>query len=69
MQDTGTFAKRFSTEAELDDWVLRFYEGRIEFYLKFLGRKTKNGVMITHRTIKKTMERYLELLSRRDIEI
>ena len=69
MQDTGTFAKRFSTEAELDDWVLRFYEDRIEFYLKFLGRKTKNGVMITHRTIKKTMERYLELLSRRDIEI
>ena len=69
MQDTGTFAKRFLTEAELDDWVLRFYEDRIEFYLKFLGRKTKNNVMITHRTIKKTMERYLELLSRRDIEI
>ena len=69
MQDTGTFAKRFSTEEELDDWILRFYEERIEFYLKFLGRKTRNNVMITHRTVKKTMERYLELLSRRNIAL
>ena len=69
MQDTGTFAKRFSTEEELDDWILRFYEERIEFYLKFLGRRTRNNVMITHRTVKKTMERYLELLSRRNIAL
>ena len=69
MQDTGTFAKRFSTEEELGDWILRFYEERIEFYLKFLGRKTRNNVMITHRTVKKTMERYLELLSRRNIAL
>ncbi len=69
MQETKSFASRFSTREELDDWVLRFYEDRIEFYLKFLGRRTKNGVMITHRTVKNTMERYLELLSKRDIEI
>ena len=69
MQDTKTFAERFSKREEIDDWILRFYEERIEFYLKFLGRKTQHGVMITHRTIKTTMKRYLELLGKKSIEI
>ena len=69
MQDTKTFAGRFSTRIELDDWILRFYEERIEFYLKFLGRKTQHGVMITRRTIKTAMRRYLELLGRKNIEL
>jgi hypothetical protein len=69
MQGTKSFADRFSTREELDDWILRFYEGRIEFYLKFLGRKTSNGVMITHRTIKITMKRYMELLEKNQTEL
>ena len=67
MQDTGTFASRFETREELDDWILRFYEDRIEFYLKFLGRRTSNNVVVTHKVIKKTMERYLQLLSKKNI--
>ena len=67
MQDTGTFASRFETREELDDWILRFYEDRIEFYLKFLGRRTTNNVVVTHKVIKKTMERYLQLLSKKNI--
>ena len=67
MQDTGTFASRFETREELEDWILRFYEDRIEFYLKFLGRRTSNNVVVTHKVIKKTMERYLQLLSKKNI--
>jgi hypothetical protein len=67
MQDTGTFASKFETREELDDWILRFYEDRIEFYLKFLGRRTSNNVVVTHKVIKKTMERYLQLLSKKNI--
>ena len=69
MHATKRFADRVETEGELNDWILKFYEERIEFYLKFLGRTTKNNVKITHATIKTTVERYLELLKRKQLSI
>ena len=59
------FADRFETREDLDNWILRFYEDRLAFFCRSLGRKTRYGTLITRKLIENTMSRYLELLNKK----
>ena len=54
----------FGTEREQQYWIISFYESQIKSFLKNAGKETKNGVKITSRLIKVTMERYTKLLEK-----
>ena len=54
----------FRTEREEQHWIISFYESQIKSFLKNAGKETKDGVKITSRLIKVTMERYTRLLEK-----
>ena len=55
---------KFRTKRERQYWIISFYESQIKSFLKNAGKETKNGVKITSRLIKVTMERYTKLLEK-----
>ena len=54
----------FGTDQERQYWIISFYESQIKSFLNNIGRETINGVKITSRLIKVTMERYTRLLEK-----
>ena len=54
----------FRTNQERQYWIISFYESQIKSFLNNMGGETKNGVKITSRLIKVTMERYTRLLEK-----
>ena len=54
----------FRTDQERQYWIISFYESQIKSFLNNMGGETKNGVKITSRLIKVTMERYTRLLEK-----
>ena len=54
----------FRTEQERQYWIISFYESQIKSFLNNIGKETVNGVKITSRLIKVTMERYTKLLEK-----
>ena len=54
----------FRTDQERQYWIISFYESQIKSFLNNMGGETKNGVKITSRLIKVTMERYTKLLEK-----
>ena len=54
----------FRTEQERQYWIISFYESQIKSFLNNIGKETINGVKITSRLIKVTMERYTKLLEK-----
>ena len=54
----------FRTDQERQYWIISFYESQIKSFLNNTGGETKNGVKITSRLIKVTMERYTKLLEK-----
>jgi len=54
----------FGTEREQQHWIISFYESQIKSFLSNIGKETENGVKITSRLIKVTMERYTRLLEK-----
>ena len=54
----------FKTKRERQYWIISFYESQIQSFLKNAGKETINGVKITSRLIKVTMERYTRLLEK-----
>jgi len=54
----------FRTDRERQYWIISFYESQIKSFLNNTGKETKNGVKITSRLIKVTMERYTKLLEK-----
>ena len=58
----GTFADKFGSEQELHDWLISFYEGRLQSFLDDIGGTTEYGVKITPRLVKITMLRYSQLM-------
>ena len=54
----------FRTDQERQYWIISFYESQIKSFLNNIGRETINGVKITSRLIKVTMERYTRLLEK-----
>ncbi len=60
----GRDKPNFKSERELQDWLISFYEGQIQRFLKDVGGFTKNDVKITSRLIKVTMQRYSQLVEK-----
>ena len=54
----------FRTNQERQYWIISFYESQIKSFLNNPGKETVNGVKITSRLIKVTMERYTRLLEK-----
>ena len=54
----------FGTEREQQHWIISFYESQIKRFLNNIGKETTNGIKITSRLIKVTMERYTKLLEK-----
>jgi len=54
----------FRTDQERQYWIISFYESQIKSFLSNIGKETENGVKITSRLIKVTMERYTRLLEK-----
>ena len=54
----------FRTDQERQYWIISFYESQIKSFLNNIGKETVNGVKITSRLIKVTMERYTKLLEK-----
>ena len=54
----------FGTDQERQYWIISFYESQIKSFLNNIGKETINGVKITSRLIKVTMERYTKLLEK-----
>ena len=54
----------FESEQELHDWLISFYEKQLQKFLDDIGGLTENGVKITPRVIKITMNRYSQLLEK-----
>ena len=54
----------FESEQELHDWLISFYEKQLQKFLDDIGGLTENGVKITPRVIKVTMNRYSQLLEK-----
>ena len=54
----------FRTNQERQYWIISFYESQIKSFLNNIGKETVNGVKITSRLIKVTMERYTRLLEK-----
>ena len=54
----------FRTDQERQYWIISFYESQIKSFLNNIGKETENGVKITSRLIKVTMERYTKLLEK-----
>ena len=54
----------FRTDQERQYWIISFYESQIKSFLNNTGKETENGVKITSRLIKVTMERYTRLLEK-----
>ena len=54
----------FGTDQEREHWIISFYESQIKSFLNNIVKETKNGVKITSRLIKVTMERYTRLLEK-----
>ena len=54
----------FGSDQERQYWIISFYESQIKSFLNNIGRETINGVKITSRLIKVTMERYTRLLEK-----
>ena len=54
----------FKTDQERQYWIISFYESQIKRFLNNIGKETINGVKITSRLIKVTMERYTKLLEK-----
>ena len=54
----------FRTKRDRQYWIISFYESQIKRFLNNIGKETKNGVKITSRLIKVTMERYTKLLEK-----
>ena len=54
----------FRTDQERQYWIISFYESQIKSFLNNAGKETKNGVKITSRLIRVTMERYTRLLEK-----
>ena len=60
----AVFADKFESEQELHDWLISFYEKQLQKFLDDIGGLTENGVKITPRVIKITMNRYSQLLEK-----
>ena len=54
----------FRSDQERQYWIISFYESQIKSFLNNIGKETVNGVKITSRLIKVTMERYTKLLEK-----
>ena len=54
----------FGSDQERQYWIISFYESQIKSFLNNIGKETINGVKITSRLIKVTMERYTKLLEK-----
>ena len=55
----------FESEQELHDWLISFYEERLQTFLDNIGGTTEYGVKITPRLIKVTMLRYSQLMEKK----
>ena len=62
-----SFANRFKSEQELNDWIISFYEEQLRRFLNDIGGVTLSGVKITPRLIKSTIHRYSQLLEKFDV--
>ena len=51
----------FGSDQERQYWIISFYESQIKSFLNNMGGETKNGVKITSRLLRVTMERYTRL--------
>ena len=60
----GIFADKFGSERELHDWLISFYEERVQYFLDNIGGITDNDVRVTPKLIKATMRRYSQLLEK-----
>ena len=58
----GTFSDKFESEEDLRDWIISFYQDRLQEFLDNIGGVTENRTKITSRLIKTTMKRYQQLL-------
>ena len=55
---------KFRTDQERQYWIISFYESQIKSFLRSERGETNNGVKITSKLIKVTMERYTRLLEK-----
>ena len=58
----GTFSDKFESEEDLRDWIISFYQDRLQEFLDNIGGVTENRTKITSRLIKTTIKRYQQLL-------
>ena len=61
------FAERFESESGLRDWIIAFYEERIAYFIKNMGKETAQGIKITPRVLTTSMKRYIKLSEERDV--
>mgnify|MGYP003116332813 CR=1 FL=1 len=59
------FAERFDSKTDLDDWLIQFYSERLDYFQRNMGRTTEHGTKITPLILRKTAERFVELLKKR----
>ena len=52
----------FKSEQDRQDWIISFYEGRLQYFLGNIGSITSYGVKITPNLIKTTWRRYSQLM-------
>ena len=62
------YADRFTTEGELLDHIIDFYEGQIDKFLRRMGGPSEYGITITPAMLSVTVKRYTHLLEKRDEE-
>ena len=60
-----SYARKFDTKSELDDWIVKFYAQRLAYYAKHMDETTIYGTKITQRLLRNTRKRYLTLLMRK----
>jgi hypothetical protein len=53
---------RRTLRTDLD--IIKFYFERYRYFKENIGRKTKHGVLITHRLVEITLERLLQLMDK-----
>ena len=58
----GIFADKFESEQELHDWIISFYEERLQHFLNNIGGITEYGIKITPVLIRATIRRYSQLM-------
>ena len=60
-----SYARKFDTEPELNDWIIKFYAQRLAYYAKNMDETTIYGTKITQQLLRNARKRYLTLLMRK----